>query len=391
MKYIERRISPRLEKAAQNFPAIAILGPRQSGKTTIAKALFPEHKYVNLEALDLRERATEDPRQFINSLKEERGVILDEIQRVPELLSYIQVYIDEWKKAGFFILTGSENILLSHHINQTLAGRIAITTLLPLSIEELREAKALPTDYKELLYRGFYPPLHNNHSDPEEWIESYLGTYIERDLRQLRQIQDLSLFQKFLKLCAGRIGQLLDLTAIGNDCGIATNTVKSWLSLLEATYVVFLLQPHHKNFNKRLVKSPKLYFYDCGLASHLLSIRSLKDLETHYLRGGLFESLILADLMKRRFNTGKRPNLYFWRDRTGHEVDCIIDNGEQLIPVEIKSGETVNSGFFSNLAKWNELSGGKPENSYLVYGGLESQKRSHGTVLSWDDLSQLPI
>ncbi len=388
--FIPRKIAPRVKSLSTQFPVLGILGPRQSGKTTLAKALFPHHKYVNLEELDTRRFASEDPRSFLKSLADGPGAILDEIQRVPDLLSYIQVHVDEWQKPGFFILTGSENILLNHHISQTLAGRIALITLLPLSLEELQDSSLLPQEMEEVLFRGFYPSLYAKKIESKEWIQSYIQTYVERDVRHLKQITDLSTFQKFFQLCAGRIGQLLDLTSIGNDCGITAHTVRSWLSILEATYVIFLLHPHHKNFSKRLIKTPKLYFYDSAIACYLLSIQSPKDLIKHYLRGGLFESMILSDFFKQRFNAGLPPSLYFWRDKSGHEIDCILEQGTHLIPIEIKSGATLNSDFFSSLVKWNELSGNDPSNSYVIYGGKEKQIRSQGTALGWSQLQFLP-
>lgn len=389
--FVERKIAPKLKKLSSQFPVVGILGPRQSGKTTISKALFPSYKYLNLEELDTRLFAQEDPRRFLKTLETEQGVILDEIQRVPDLLSYIQAQVDHWQKPGFFILTGSENILLNHHISQTLAGRIALVTLLPLSLEELDQASLLPKELEKTIFQGFYPPIYAKQIEPKDWIQSYIQTYIERDVRHLKQITDLSLFQKFLQLCAGRVGQLLDLTSIGNDCGITAHTVRSWLSVLEATYVIFLLQPHHKNFNKRVIKTPKLYFYDTAIACHLLSIQSSTDLFTHYLRGGLFESMVLSDLVKQRYNAGLTSNLYFWRDKSGHEVDCILEHGNRLIPIEIKSAETIGSDFFTSLMKWNELTGNDPSNAYVIYGGQEKQIRSHGTALSWRKLNAVPI
>lgn len=386
--FIQRIATPRLKKLRTQFPAIGILGPRQSGKTTLAKSLFSQYKYINLEELDTRLFAQEDPRRFLQSLEKEEGVILDEIQRAPSLLSYIQVHIDQWQKNGFFVLTGSENILLNQHISQTLAGRIALVTLLPLSIEELQKASCLPNTVEEALFMGFYPCIYAKKLDSKEWIQSYIQTYIERDVRHLKQISDLSLFQKFLKLCAGRIGQPLDLTSIGNDCGTTAHTVRAWISILEVTYVVFLLQPHYKNFSKRLIKAPKLYFYDTAVACQLLGIHSPQDLTTHYLRGGLFESMILSDLLKQRLNAGLPPNQYFWRDKSGLEVDCLIEEGAKLIPIEIKSGETISPDFFSNLVKWGELAENNASHSYVIYGGKESQKRSQGTVLGWKDLSE---
>lgn len=387
--FIKRKIAARLKKLSTQFPVLGILGPRQSGKTTLAKALFPNYKYINLEELDTRLFAADDPRRFLKSIEKEEGVILDEIQRVPDLMSYIQGDVDKKQKAGFFILTGSENILLNQHINQSLAGRIALTTLLPLSLEELEEASLSPQDLESTLFKGFYPPLFQKNRDHKEWLQSYIQTYIERDVRNIKQITDLSLFQKFLQLCAGRVGQILDLTSLGNDCGITAHTVRAWLSILEATYVIFLLQPHYKNFSKRLIKSPKLYFYDTGIACHLLSIQSPEELITHYLRGGLFESMILSDLSKQRFNSGHSSNLYYWRDKSGLEVDCIIDQGIALTPIEIKSAETINTDFFTALTKWNQLAGNDPANSYIIYGGKEKQIRSQGTVLGWNHLKDL--
>lgn len=389
--FIPRKIAPRLKKLSEQFPVVGILGPRQSGKTTLAKNIFPKFKYVNLEELDARRFASEDPRRFLQGLEGEPGVILDEIQRVPELLSYIQVHVDNSQKAGFFVLTGSENILLNQHISQSLAGRIALVTLLPLSLEELQNENLLPEKLDEVLFKGFYPSLYSKKIDPNEWIQSYIQTYIERDVRSIKQITDLSLFKKFLQLCAGRIGQLIDLTSIGNDCGIAANTVRSWLSVLEATYVIFLLHPHHKNFSKRMIKTPKLYFYDSAIPCHLLRIQDSKDLASHYLRGGLFESMILSNLMKERFNRGLSPNLYFWRDKAGLEVDCLVDQGTLLTPIEIKSGATIASDFFTGLTKWNQLAENDPSNSYVIYGGKEKQNRSQGVILGWTQLKHLSL
>lgn len=389
--YIPRKMAPRLKKLSKQFPVIGILGPRQSGKTTLAKTLFSKYKYLNLEELDIRRFAIEDPRGLLQSLEGEPGVILDEIQRAPDLLSYIQAHVDVRQKHGFFIVTGSENILLNQHINQTLAGRIGLVTLLPLSLEELEDASLLPQKTEDALFKGGYPTLYAKKVDVKDWVQSYIQTYVERDVRNLKQITDLSTFQKFLKLCAGRCGQLLDLTSIGNDCGISTNTVRSWLSVLEATYIIFLLQPHHKNFNKRLIKTPKLYFYDTAIACQLLSIQSPKDLVTHYLRGGLFESMVISDFFKQRLNAGMSPNLYFWRDKTGLEVDCIMEQGTHLLPIEIKSAATISFDFFSGLSKWNQIAENAPSNSYVVYGGDERQNRSQGMIVSWKNLSSIPM
>jgi predicted AAA+ superfamily ATPase len=388
---INRKIAPKLRKLSEQFPVLGILGPRQSGKTTLAKMLFPQHKYLNLEELDTRQFATEDPRRFLSSLQDGPGAILDEIQKAPGLLSYIQAHVDEWQIPGFFILTGSQNILLNQHISQTLAGRIAIHTLLPLSLEELQNSSLLPSSMELALFQGFYPSIYSKKIAPNDWVPSYIQTYVERDVRDLKQITDLSTFQKFIKLCAGRVGQILDFNSLGNDCGLSANTVRSWISVLEASYILFLVHPHFKNFSKRLIKAPKLYFYDTGIACNLLGIRSPKELSMHYLRGGLFESMILSDILKQRYNAGLQPNLYFWRDKAGLEIDCILDHGLKLVPIEIKSGQTINSDFFSGLTKWNTLAQNDPANSYVIYGGEERQERSHGTVLGWNQTHLLPI
>lgn len=389
--FIERKITPILQKLCRQFPVLGVLGPRQSGKTTLVKEMFSSYKYFNLEEPDTRRFATEDPRSFLQTLENEQGCILDEVQKAPDLLSCIQTHVDTHQKPGFFILTGSENILLNERISQSLAGRIALITLLPLSMEELHNKHLLSSDINVAMFQGFYPSIHAKQIDVFQWIQSYIQTYIERDVRNIKHINDLAIFQKFISLCAGRIGQLVDLTSIGNDCGISAHTVRSWLSILEATYVIFLLQPYHKNFNKRIVKSPKLYFYDTAIACSLLSITSEKNLSTHYLRGGIFESMILADIIKQRFNAGLRSNLYFWRDKSGLEVDCILEYGEKVVPIEIKSGATLNTDFFSNLTKWNQLSNRDPNPSYIVYGGKENQQRSQASAIAWTDIYQLPI
>jgi predicted AAA+ superfamily ATPase len=388
--FIPRKLAKKLITLRTQFPVLALLGPRQSGKTTLAKECFPDYRYVNLEDLDTRRFALEDPRGFLEQHSESPGLILDEIQQTPDLLSYIQVRVDREQRMGFYVLTGSQNILLNQHISQTLAGRISIQTLLPLSINELEEAKRLPHNLFTVLFEGFYPSLYGRKLDPNDWYKGYIQTYVERDVRQIRNVSDLSTFQKFLKLCAGRIGQLLDLTSLSNDCGISVGTVQAWISILEASYIVFLLQPHFKNFSKRLIKSPKLYFYDSGLACHLLGIESPEMIISHYLRGGIFESMIIVDLIKRRYNIGKIPDLYFWRDKTGLEIDCILEKANGLIPIEIKSAQTINSGFFEPLHRYCQIAGLSPASGYLVYGGDENQKRQNGQVVSWRHLSEIP-
>ncbi len=387
---IRRAMTADILKMAKFFPVVAILGPRQAGKTTLAREIFGTYRYVNLENIDLRTFASVDPRGFLAEYLNDHGLIIDEFQHVPELLSYIQAYVDEKKRPGQFILTGSQNFLMNQAITQSLAGRISIHTLLPLSIEELSAAQLLPQAIEEFMYKGSYPPLYTTEVPADRWYRGYIHTYLERDVRQLRQVENLDLFQTFIQLCAGRIGQLLNLTSLANDCGISDNTARQWLSLLEASYIVFLLRPHYRSFSKRVTKSPKLFFYDTGLVCSLLKITP-EILPMHPFKGNLFESLIISDLAKRYYNQGKDPGLYFWRDHTGHEIDCIIDKGQTLIPIEIKAAKTISPSFFDGLRFWNELAQADPENSMVIYAGDEDQKWSQGRVISWKSLSTVPL
>jgi len=386
---IKRVLGTELKNVAKQFPVVAVLGPRQSGKTTLVKATFKKYVYISLEELDNQRSALSDPRHFLELHKNAHGIILDEIQNTPDLLSYIQTYVDEHKKPGYFILTGSHNILLNEAISQTLAGRVSILTLLPLSIKELNQTKLLTKNLEKTMFTGCYPRIFDEKINPQKWYRNYIRTYIERDVRMLKNVSSLSLFQKFIKLCAGRIGQLLNLTSLGNDCGISTNTARDWISILECSYIIFLLRPHHKNFSKRLIKTPKIYFFDTGLACSLLEITDEKELNTSYLRGNLFESFVISEMIKNRYNKDLQPNLYFWRDSQGHEIDCIIEKGIKLTPVEIKVGKTVNSSFFDELKYWNELSHSNPKNSFLIYGGKEKHVRQGIKALDWQSLTSI--
>ncbi len=379
----KRTLAAKLLQLKNQFPVLALFGPRQSGKTTLARSLFSTYRYVNLESFEEREFASEDPKGFLMRFQQEEGVILDEIQKAPDLLSYIQMDVDQEERLGRYVLTGSQNILLNHHVNQTLAGRVALTTLLPLSIEELREASRLPSTAEEAIFQGFYPRVHHHSTDPIVFAESYIRTYVERDVRDMQKIASLLEFQKFMRLCAARIGQLLDLTDLSKDAGISLQTVKSWLSLLEASYIIFLLPPHYANFNKRLVKMPKLYFYDPSLACHLLRLTKPDDVYSHYLRGGLFESMILSDFLKKRFHHALPANVYFWRDKLGNEVDCLLEEGSSLAPFEVKSSATIRSEMFEGLAKWCDLAGIPPASGTVIYAGEERQDREQGKILSW--------
>jgi predicted AAA+ superfamily ATPase len=380
---IKRTLEKKLKQLLTKFPVISLTGPRQSGKTTLVKYAFHHLDYVTLEDPDTREFAHNDPRGFLSNYT--KGVIIDEAQRVPDLFSYIQTIIDNYNKPGMFILTGSQNFLLNERISQTLSGRVAVLTLLPFTLEELigTSFDLTLSHYRNALFKGLYPRIYDFDLDPLDWYPGYVQTYLERDVRQLINIKDLSIFQRFLRLCASRTGQVLNLSSLAVDVGISPNTVKSWLSILEASYILFLLKPHFKNFNKRLIKMPKLYFFDPGLTCYLLGIENQEQLETHYLKGALLESLLISEFFKYRLNRGLDPNCYYWRDKTGHEIDCILESGETLIPVEIKSSETVKAMFFDGLSYWNNLSGQDPANSFLIYGGEKKEKRSCGNVLGW--------
>lgn len=377
------------------FPVIAIIGPRQSGKTTLAKMVFPKHTLVSFENPLTREFATREPERFLQSLENKHGVVIDEFQYVPQILSYIQLDVDAKKRYGYFILTGSQNFLMNQAITQSLAGRVGILTLLPLSLKELEKNKLLPARVEEVMYNGCYPRFYDEHFKPERLFPSYIQTYIERDVRQLVNVGDLSIFQKFLQLCAARIGNQLNLAELASVCGISATTAQRWISVLQASFIIFLLEPHFENFNKRLTKMPKLYFYDTGLACNLLRITDPQDLVIDKYFGALFECFIIADLMKQYFNEGMRPPVYFWRDTNGRlEVDCIIDEGKRLFPIEIKSSGEVASDFFNGLIKWNEVAYGSEHNinaahNFLIYAGTKQQTRSAGIAIPWKSCANL--
>ncbi|MCX6701064.1 MAG: ATP-binding protein [Methanomicrobiales archaeon] len=383
---IKRDAEKKLKRLAEEFPAVSVIGPRQSGKTTLVRSVFPEKPYVLLEDPDTRAFAYEDPRSFLAQF-EKTGAIIDEVQRVPELFSYLQGVLDKYNRPGQFILTGSQNFLLMESISQSLAGRVGIIRLLPLSMRELFRGGFPIKPYEEYLYTGFFPRLYSNPIEPADFYSSYIQTYLERDLHQLKQVHNLSTFQTFLKMCAFRNGQIVNYSSLAQDCGITHNTAKEWLSLLLTSCIIILIRPHHKNFNKRLVKMPKLYFTDPGLAVHLAGIQSPDNLIYHPLKGGLFESLIVTEFLKCRFNQAKEANLFFWRDQHGHEIDCLIEyRGTELVPVEIKSGRTVNNDYFKEIAYWNTLSGNPPGRSFVVYGGDQSQQRNAGHLVGFSDL-----
>ena len=389
--FIKRSMKKKLEDAASGLPVIGILGPRQSGKTTLAREVFKHHRYFSLELPSVLDAITADPQGFLEENKNPHGIILDEFQNMPQLLSYIQVYVDENPQPGYFVLTGSQNFLMNQAITQSLAGRISLFTLLPLSIQELKEANLLPEKSSTCLFTGFYPRLFAAHKEnPNFLYNNYLQTYLERDVRLLQNVVNLLDFKRFMGLCAGRIGQLLNITELANDCGIDQKTAKAWLSVLEASYIIHLMPPYFRNnFGKRLVKMPKLYFYDTGLACSLLNITTEEQLLTHYLRGGLFESMIISDLIKHFYNNRYNPPLYFWRDSHGNEIDCIIEQGSKLIPVEIKSSMTITSNYFKGFEYWKDLIGADFQGGYIIYGGSETQRRHENRVIGWQSTDKI--
>ncbi|MCK4803255.1 MAG: ATP-binding protein [Spirochaetes bacterium] len=384
---VNREVSQKVLQFAAQYPVITITGPRQSGKTTLCKMLFPEKGYINLENIEVRNYASADPRGFLAQYPD--GAVIDEIQRVPDLLSYIQIEVDENQQPGRFIVTGSHSFELMNTISQSLAGRTALIKLLPFSFSEAyNKTKALSLE--NVLYTGFYPRIFDMGLNPTEAMSFYISTYVERDLGMLINVKDLSRFEIFLKLCAGRTGQVLNLSSIGNDCGVNHNTVKSWISILEASFIIKLLQPYYKNFNKRLIKAPKLYFIDSGMVAFLLDIQNETQLKTHPLKGALFETFVVSELLKKRFNRSKIDNLYYFRDSKGNEVDVILDHGNFINQVEIKSGQTISSDFFKGLDYFIKISQ-QVKHSYLIYGGNESRIQQGVNIRGWKSIGELDI
>ncbi len=383
---VERVASTKLKQLARKFPVVGLLGPRQSGKTTLAKELFPKKPYVSFENQDTVHLATQDPRLFLSAYK--NGAVFDEIQRAPQLLSYLQEIVDNHsKKVGLFIITGSQNLLLLEAVSQTLAGRIAFIYLLPFSLSELASTPYIKQSLESHLWKGGYPRLYQQRIAASDYYPNYLLTYVERDVRQIKNISNLGLFQRFLKVCATRVGQQINYSSIGNDCGIDQKTVLNWLGILEASFIAFRLQPFYKNLGKRLLQMPKLYFYDTGLCCSLLEIENEKQLTNHPLRGSLFENLVILELLKSRLNRGLRSNLFYWKDRTGNEIDILLDQSAGTIPVEIKLAATFHQGFLKGIRYWQKLNP-KVENSYLVFSGqdavLEKTK-----ILNWRNLDSV--
>ncbi len=382
---IARTLTQKILALAKVFPVITVTGPRQSGKTTLLKAIFPDKQYVSLEDPDTRIFAQNDPRAFLANLPD--GGILDEVQRVPALLSYLQTRVDQNQIMGEFILSGTQNLLLMDQLSQTLAGRTALLKLLPLSNFELEATEYADQNWEERVINGGYPRIYDKNILPSDFYASYFETYVERDVRQLKNIQNLDLFTKFVMLCAGRTGQLLNITSLANDCGISHHAAQSWLSLLQTSYVIFLLQPHFENFSKRIVKMPKLYFYDTGLAAHLLKLNEAEQLKTHYIRGGLFENMILNEIQKHYYNQGNNPPIYFWRDQTGHEIDCMIESASCFDLIEIKSAMTFQEEFLKQIRYFRKLNNNKKTTTAkIVYTGDFHRKQDEFELLPWNKL-----
>lgn len=384
---LKRTAHDTILRLTKGFPVVAITGPRQSGKTTLAKSVFPHKPYLTLEDPDTRLLAESDPRGLLSRYPD--GLILDEVQRAPQLFSYLQGFVDEQLVPGKYVLTGSQQFGLLSGITQSLAGRVGLVQLLPFAMNELDTAGKLPENVDRLMLSGMYPPLYDRDLAPADWFPAYVNTYIERDVRQLINVRDLSAFQRFIRMCAARTGQLLNLSSLAADCGITHNTAAAWISVLEASYIIYLLRPHFTNFNKRLVKTPKLYFLDTGLAAWLLGIRELEQLVYHAQRGALFENLVVTEFLKGRFNKGQQADLYFWRDSKGLEVDLLVDDGISLKPIEIKSGQTIAPDFMTSLKKWCELSGTPDRPAVLVYGGDKELSNYNVSIIPWRNLGSL--
>lgn len=389
---IQRTLALKLASLAQDFPVVTLTGPRQSGKTTLCRMVFPEHRYLSLEAPDLRRFAVEDPRGFLDQYA--APVIYDEVQRAPDLLSYIQVAVDERRSPGRYILTGSANFALLESVSQSLAGRTAVAHLLPCGHEELLRFPSAPEDLFATIQNGAYPAIYEREVSPLDWYRGYITTTLERDVRQIVNVTDLGAFQTFLELTAGQVGQLTNFARLGADAGVTANTAKAWLSVLETGFLVFRLRPYHANLRSRAVKTPKLYFYDVGLACALLGISEPSQLRTHPLRGALFENWVVTEVLKARLHRGLPGRAYFLRDQKGFEIDLLLDLGDRFIAVETKSGQTVAGDFFANLQRLTaELPGAFAQRSLearVVYGGDTPQRRREIDVVPWHQIKDRP-
>jgi hypothetical protein len=382
----QRTVSHIVDRVKKGFPVLSVTGPRQAGKTTFLQDYFPSYTYINLEAPDIRARVAADPRTFFQ--QNPRQVIIDEVQRVPELLSYIQVHVDKQKEPGSIIISGSQNLLIFEKVSQSLAGRVAHIALYPFSMEELRQNNALDSNHYAQMLKGFYPRMYDAQILPADYYNNYITTYVERDVRLITNVTSLSDFQRFMVLLAGRVGQILNTSSLANDVGVTPSTIEDWISILEASYIAYRLQPYYRNFGKRVIKSPKIFFYDVGLLCRLLQISDLQELYSHYAVGSIFENFIVNEVMKHIQNESKSAALYYYRDSNGNEIDLVIETGPKLIPVEIKSSATFNSAFFSTLGYWHELTK-TADPGYVIYAGDETQPVNKNVLVSWKDLEQV--
>lgn len=386
---VTRTARTRLLEMISKYPVLGVLGPRQSGKTTLVKTTFPNFTYVSLEALDNREYATKDPRGFLDTYKS--PAIFDEVQRVPELFSYIQEKVDAVGKSGQYILTGSQNFVLNEKISQTLAGRIYLINLPTFTYDELNNSGFIQNSWQKYAFFGTYPRVWDKGLLPNDWYPSYIQTYLERDVRYMKNISDLRDFQTFLKLCAGRIGQTTILSSLANEIGVSHNTIKSWVSVLEASYIIFLLKPYYKNFNKRLTKSPKLYFFDTGLATNLLAITDSSQIENHSLKGSIFENLIISEIIKSKINFGMPDLGYFIRDKTGNEVDYASEKEGVLTFVEAKASKTLSADQFKGIEYWKRVTNRSARESFLVYAGGEEKIVNNTQVIKWNNTGRIGL
>jgi hypothetical protein len=384
---IPRKAADTLRRLEKGFPVICITGPRQSGKTTLAKACFPNLPFLSLEDPDIARLAREDPRGLIDTYRD--GLILDEAQAVPEIFAYLKTAVDADPRPGKYIVTGSQQFGLLAGVTESLAGRAAFLTLLPFSTDELKAVRKLPKDPFEAMIKGFYPPVYDREVSPYDWYTNYIASYVERDVRSLLNVKDLGQFQTFVKMCASRVGQLLNLNALALDCGLSHNTARSWLSVLETSSIVYLLRPYHQNFGKRLVKSPKLFFVDTGLAARLLGIRTPEELFVHPNRGNLFECFVVAEFLKVRYSAGLDAGIHFWRDNVGTEVDIVFEEGQKLRAIEVKSGKTFSPELASGLESWMRYSGAKTEDCSLIYTGERAFQWKGISLVPWNASSTL--
>lgn len=382
---VDRAIVKAIQFYKDKYPILALTGPRQSGKTTLLRELFPDYQYLSLENPDLRAFAENDPNGFFE--KYSKHCIFDEVQRVPQLFSYLQTIVDDSEIMGRFILSGSQNFHLLKNSTQSLAGRVALFKLLPFDFTELKSADLLRQDYAETMIKGFYPAIFDRNIPSKTFYSNYMRTYVERDITGLINIRDIRTFRLFLNLCASRAGQLLNMNSLANECGITQPTAKAWLSVLESSYILFLLQPYHKNFGKRMIKSPKLFFYDTGLLCHLLKIKDADQIKSHSYKGNLFENMVVSEYVKQNYHQNLMQDFWFWRDSAGHEVDLIRQDDDLLNIIEIKSTATISKNLFKGLNYFQNLAQDDVKSKSLVYAGLDNQKRSNVNVVSWYDIN----